>query len=608
MLRLALGLSASSWPLLLRLKRNGHVDQLALTPAAAETLTAHIGSLAQETLLIARGAEVFKQHWQKDGIFIVVGAIGAVTRLIAPMVTDKECDPAVLVVDARGDVVIPLLGGHWAGAEHLALELAAELGGQAGITGDCTVSAKTSWDCFGKLWGWRRSGKGNCWNALMRRQATARLPVVQQESGSNLWQAAVNFQKLQCNRATTPDLLIGPGLNAPCCWHPATLWLGIGCERNTSFSLLKRAVSEALEVGQLAIEAVAGLASIDLKANEPGLLELVQANGWFLRLYKASELATVDVPTPSASVALKIGTPSVAEAAALRAAGTGANLKLTKRIQRAQDGEHGTATIAVASAVRAFAPERGELHLVSSGPGDQALLTHDARAALIRCPVWFGYSFYLDLLEPLRRQDQVRCDSNLTQEIDRCQQAIDLATEGVRVALVSSGDSGIYGMAGLALDLWLRQPSQERPSFQVHPGVSALQLAAARVGAPLMHDFCTVSLSDRLTPWDVIESRVRAAAEGDFVVAFYNPRSRDRNWQLSRAINLLLEHRPMSTPAVIARQLGRQGEKISLHRLSDIPIEDVDMFSLVLVGNSTSQIHGNWMLTPRGYSSRGKLA
>jgi cobalt-precorrin 5A hydrolase/precorrin-3B C17-methyltransferase len=212
-----------------------------------------------------------------------------------------------------------------------------------------------------------------------------------------------------------------------------------------------------------------------------------------------------------------------------------------------------------------------------------------------------GYGLYLDLLEPLRQVHQVRLDGQLTREWDRCAQALSLAQQGARVALISSGDSGIYGMAGLALELWLQQPEQDRPSFDVHPGISALQLAAARTGAPLMHDFCTVSLSDRLTPWPVIEQRLRAAASGDFVVALYNPRSKGRDWQLAKARDLLLEHRRGETPVLLARQLGRRDESQQLTDLSSLEPEQVDMLTVVLIGNSSSYARDGRMVTPRGY-------
>jgi cobalt-precorrin 5A hydrolase/precorrin-3B C17-methyltransferase len=276
-------------------------------------------------------------------------------------------------------------------------------------------------------------------------------------------------------------------------------------------------------------------------------------------------------------------------------------LVVPKTIERAAPGERGAATLAVALASRQWAPQRGELHLVGSGPGQLDLLSGDARAALARATVWVGYGPYLDLLEPLRRPDQLRRDGRLTEERARCAEALDLATQGLRVALVSSGDSGIYGMAGLALEQWLARDAFDRPGFLVHPGISALQLAAARAGAPLMHDFCTISLSDRLTPWAVIERRLRAAAAGDFVVALYNPRSLGRDWQLERARTLLLEGRPAATPVALARQLGRPGESVRLYNLEDLPVEEVDMLTLVLIGNSTSRMQDGRMVTPRGY-------
>ena len=379
--------------------------------------------------------------------------------------------------------------------------------------------------------------------------------MLRQEEGTALWQgleAAGNF-RTEGGEADGSQaygeaaLVIGPRGGAGCRWHPPSLWLGIGCERDTSLAVLERLVAEGLEQQGLAREAVAGLASIDRKGDEPALLALAEQHGWPLRLYDAPTLASVAVPHPSEAVAREMGTPSVAEAAALQAAweaaseagrlltelaGTAPRLVVEKRIGRAAGGERGAATLAVALAARQWAPQRGSLHLVGSGPGPIDLLSGDARRALATATVWVGYGLYLDLLEPLRRPDQLRREGRLTEERARCAEALDLARQGLDVALISSGDSGIYGMAGLALELWLQLPVLDRPAFTVHPGLSALQLAAARAGAPLMHDFCTISLSDRLTPWEVIERRLKGAASGDFVVALYNPRSLGRPWQL----------------------------------------------------------------------------
>ena len=596
---LAMGLSASAWPLLQQLQHNGHADRVGLTPVAASALQPSIGDM-----LVAPAAELLAGQWLSGGPTIVIGALGAVTRLVAPLLSDKQNDPAVVVMDAKGQQIVPLIGGHAAGAEQLAHELAAALGGQVVLTGDAASQRRLALDAFGDAWGWVRTGDHEHWHQLMISQAAGQPLNVLQQSGTALWRNSSAGQNLGLaaesdNRCT---LAIGPRVDkAPCRWHPATLWIGLGCERLSSLGLLARAVDQALETAGMAKEAVAGISSIEAKGDEPALLMFCEQRGWPLRLHSAPALAEVAVPTPSEVVKAEMGTASVAEASALLSSGEGAQLVQAKRIVHAAPGERGAVTVAIAEAAHAMAPRRGELHLIGSGPGSLQLLTPDARAALSRCVIWVGYGLYLDLLEPLRRCDQVRVDGQLTRERDRCEQALDLARQGARVALVSSGDSGIYGMAGLALELWMDLPESERPQFQVHPGLSALQLAAARAGAPLMHDFCTISLSDRLTPWEVIERRLEAAAAGDFVVAVYNPRSRERDWQLAKARDILLRARPTTTPVVMARQLGRSDEQVSLHNLGNLRPEDVDMLTVLVIGNSSSRVQDGRMVTPRGY-------
>jgi cobalt-precorrin 5A hydrolase / precorrin-3B C17-methyltransferase len=550
-------------------------------------------------------SELLQSQWGGAQGFVVVGACGLVTRLIAPLLQGKNQDPAVVVVDPQGAFAIPLLGGHAAGAEALSQRVAALLGGQAVLTGSSGSQGKLALDTFGNSWGWRRSATGD-WNGLMQKAAAgerARLRV-KQTNGTELWRglaAAAASGLVAGNGDQSNDLTIGSGRGEGCRWHPPSLWLGLGCERGTSQELIARLVDQELDRLGLAPEAIAGMASIDRKSDEQAFLALAQERGWAQQWMPASTLNAIAVPNPSDAVAAEMGTASVAEAAALVAGGPGARLLLNKTIARAQGGEQGAATLAIATCAEQWAPQAGQLHLVGSGPGRLDLLTPDARRALAEATVWVGYGLYLDLLEPLRRPDQLRCDGRLTEERARCAQALGLANQGLNVALVSSGDSGIYAMAGLALELWLTQSPGQRPSFEVHPGISALQLAAARAGAPLMHDFCTISLSDRLTPWEVIEKRLEAAAAGDFVVALYNPRSKGRDWQLAKAQELLLAGRPGTTPVALARQLGRPEEQVSLHTLGDLPIEQVDMLTLVLVGNSTSRTQDGRMVTPRGY-------
>ncbi|MCT0206174.1 precorrin-3B C(17)-methyltransferase [Synechococcus sp. CS-1332] len=540
------------------------------------------------------------EQWGAAEAVVAVGACGLVTRLIAPLIADKDSDPAVLVVDPLGRFVVPLLGGHYAGGDQLSQEIAALIGGEAVLTGASAARGRLPLDAFGQAWGWRRGGGD--WRGLMVEAARDNRISLRQESGNTLWQT---LEAAGTGEPAGPAaLVISPHGGDGCRWHPPALWLGLGCERDTSLAVLERLVAEGLAQQGLAPEAVAGLASIDRKGDEPALLALAEQRGWPLRLYDAPTLAEVTVPHPSEAVAREMGTPSVAEAAALQAAsqaGGPARLLVEKRIERAGAGERGAATLAVALAGRQWAPQRGSLQLVGSGPGALALLTGEARQALAATTVWVGYGLYLDLLEPLRRPDQLRREGRLTEETARCAEALDLARQGLDVALISSGDSGIYGMAGLALELWLQLPVLDRPEFTVHPGLSALQLAAARAGAPLMHDFCTISLSDRLTPWEVIERRLKGAASGDFVVALYNPRSLGRPWQLGRAIELLGEGRPATTPVLLARQLGRTEETLSLHTLDSLPEDEVDMLTLVLVGNSSTRVQDGRMVTPRGY-------
>jgi cobalt-precorrin 5A hydrolase/precorrin-3B C17-methyltransferase len=216
-----------------------------------------------------------------------------------------------------------------------------------------------------------------------------------------------------------------------------------------------------------------------------------------------------------------------------------------------------------------------------------------------------GYRLYLDLLGDAIAGKQLH-ETELGAEEERARRALDLAAEGRAVALVSSGDAGIYGLATLVFELLEREGRDEwrRLAIAVVPGVSALQAAAARVGAPLGHDFCAISLSDLLTPWAAIERRLRAAAESDFVVALYNPRSARRTDQLAAARQILLRARPAATPVVLARNLGRSDERVDVTTLVALDPASVDMLTLVLVGSSTTRAADAFVYTPRGYAAK----
>ena len=352
----------------------------------------------------------------------------------------------------------------------------------------------------------------------------------------------------------------------------------------------------------LAWEAIAGLASIGIKQDEIGLLEVSQNHDWPIVWFPAETLKTMPVPHPSEVVERAVGTPSVAEAAVLLAANATA-LVAEKSVLRTP--EAGACTVAIARAEREYCQRGGRLHLVGIGPGALEHITPAARAAIAQADAIVGYHLYLDLIAPLISPQQIVRASPITQEIQRAETAISLARRGLSVAVISSGDCGIYGMAGLVMEqLATSNWDGQSPQVEVIPGITALQAAAARVGTPLMHDFCAISLSDLLTPWSTIQRRLEAAATADFVVALYNPRSRTRTRGLAIARDIFLRHRHPHTPVAIVKSAYRSAEQTTVTTLEAIDLSHVDMLSIVLIGNSNTFTHANHPITPRGYSCR----
>ncbi|MGH2412427.1 MAG: precorrin-3B C(17)-methyltransferase, partial [Microcystaceae cyanobacterium] len=392
-------------------------------------------------------------------------------------------------------------------------------------------------------------------------------------------------------------------------WHPRVLWIGIGCIRGTSRKLIETAIEQVCERYHLASEAIAGLATIDLKADEVGLLEFCREHHLPLKTFSADQLCGVDVPTPSIVVAEEVGTPSVAEAAALLAIQNSKfkiqnpphPILVPKQIVKGAD-EPGAVTVAIAQSPLEYTGRSGQLYLVGTGPGSLDQLTPAAKTAITQADAVIGYALYIQLLKSLYRPGQLIEALPITQERQRAQRAIELAQWGLTVAVVSSGDCGIYGMAGLVLEeLQGMGWDGKTPAVQVFPGITALQSAAARVGAPLMHDFCAISLSDLLTPWNVIEKRLEAAAMGDFVTALYNPRSQQRTQQIITAQQIFLKYRDRHTSVALVRSAYRQDECITLTSLEEMLQFPIDMLTTVIIGNSSTRHYANWMITPRGY-------
>ena len=602
-------------------------------PAHAEALKSANTGPSVTRVITGSLAEAVQAQWSQVDCCLLIVTVGAAVRLIAPLLTDKSRDPGVVTVDQSGRWVVSLTGGHQGGADAWARQIAALLGVTPVITSASEGQELPSLDLLGDPYGWQK-GSGD-WTTVMAAVVAGDPVAVTQTCGWDLWRQGLPEQhslvfgegKAQARLWISDGIPPADGIPTVA-WHPRTLWLGVGCERNTPADLIEQGIRAALQSAELAFESIAGLATIELKQDEEGLLALCQHYGWPLRLFGSDQLAARQVPHPSEVVRAAVGSPSVAEAAALCAA-QAETLVVTKQIT---SGSPGACTVAIARAAQDYNPRQGSLALVGTGPGDLTQLTAAARVAITQADVVVGYGLYLDLIQPLWHPGQVIEASPITQEVQRADRAIQLARRGLRVAVVSSGDIGIYGMGGLVLERLSqsapKQAAQKQAAqkdqdpaaemlvdvlVEVFPGVSAFQAAAARLGAPLMHDFCCISLSDLLTPWPVIENRLQAAAQGDFVVAFYNPRSQRRTVGIRQAQAILLQHRDPDTPVAIARSLYRDGESIHITTLGQMDPETIDMLTLVLVGNSSSFIHPSgepgqgqprWIITPRGYADK----
>jgi cobalt-precorrin 5A hydrolase / precorrin-3B C17-methyltransferase len=353
---------------------------------------------------------------------------------------------------------------------------------------------------------------------------------------------------------------------------------------------------------------VAAVVSAELKLGEPGIHALAERFGVPARFFSGARLLdeTPRLTERSEAAFRATGCWGVAEGAALAAAGPGGNLVVAKRKSR-----HATCAIARAAApldATTIGRPRGQLAIIGIGPGDAAWRTPEASAFLAGASDIVGYGLYLDLLSAATAGKSLH-PGTLGAETERARLALDLAAAGKQVALVSSGDAGIYGLATLVFELVDREERRDWATIEivVSPGVSAMQAAAARAGAPLGHDFCAVSLSDLLTPWPTIRTRLEAAAAGDFVVALYNPRSARRQQGLAEATDILLTQRSPETPVLIARNLGRADETCRVVTLDALAGAEVDMLTIVIIGNSTTRaLPGSSprLYTPRGYGSR----
>jgi cobalt-precorrin 5A hydrolase/precorrin-3B C17-methyltransferase len=540
---------------------------------------------------------------------IGVCASGILIRALAPLLSDKRAEPPVLAVSEDGESIVPLIGGHH-GANALAREIADHLEGHAAVTTAGDTALGIALDAPPK--GWRLHNADDAKPVMAELLSGAPVRI----EGEADWLDAAPLEK-SGDAAITLAVTEKPESGSPTrlVYHPQTHVVGVGCARGCDPEELIGLVEKSLREAGIAAGSIACVTSLDLKADEAAMNALSARLDVPFRVFSSERLEaeTPRLKNPSDVVFAEVGCHGVSEGAAL--AGAGADGQLVIEKQKTEN-----ATVAIARAPQPVDPgaigrARGHLSVIGIGPGADDWRTPEATRLLGQAEEVVGYSLYLDIVAP-HITGKTHHNFPLGAEEDRVRFALEEAGKGKNVALISSGDAGIYAMGALVYELLDRDADNggvsdaaRRVSVTNAPGISALQACSARIGAPLGHDFCAISLSDLLTPWESIEKRLHAAAEGDFVIAFYNPVSKRRRTQLAAAREILLKHRPADTPVILGVNLGRPEETVRVTTLEALTVDEVDMLTTVLVGssNSCAVMKGDgkpFVYTPRGYAKR----
>jgi cobalt-precorrin 5A hydrolase/precorrin-3B C17-methyltransferase len=539
---------------------------------------------------------------------IGVCASGILIRAVAPLLRDKSIEPPLIAVSDDSSVVVPLLGGH-RGANRLAVRIASFLEAKAAVTTAGEVALGIALDEPPE--GWCLDPESDAKAVMAKLLSGGGVQKTGAEVKNAHWLSVLpsgTDVKILCTTEINKD-----NLNSDVIFYPKMFSLGVGCSRDCPPQELKRLVNDALLEANVNYHAVHSINTLDLKADEPAILDLANDFGIPLRLFTSEELEQEAhrLKSPSEVVFKEVGCHGVSEGAALAQVGNDGFLSLNKKKTK-----NATCALAVSNIplVDFRGRSRGRLSLVGIGPGQAEWRTPEASVLIGEAEEIIGYSLYLDLLGPVAAGKK-RTDFSLGDEEKRCRYALERAAEGANVALICSGDSGIYAMGALVFELLDRGSRTSGVSLNARkvevistPGVSALQAAAARSGAPLGNDFCAISLSDLLTPKEDIIKRLNAASNGDFVVALYNPVSRRRKQIFEDAREIFLKNRPEETPVLLASSLGRPKETIRYTTLLEVTSSEIDMLTVVIVGSSKSRVvkmgDGLKMYTPRGYSRK----
>ncbi len=512
---------------------------------------------------------------------VALCAAGIVIRCIAPALADKGVEPPVLAVAEDGSAVVPLLGGL-TGVNVMAREIAACVGVAPAITtsgelrfGACVLNPPEGY-ALADL------AQGKRFVSDLLAGASTRI------DGAAPWLDDVALPR---DDAAAHAIRVTPeawrGTHDELVIHPRSVVVGVDAHAVLADGALAARIAASLDAQGLARLALAAIVAPAAAIGDAALEDAAH---------------TLDVPLRFVDADGDGDGGAPADAAAL----LGRALRVVHTLRATTNG------IACAVAAHPVDPAtlgraRGRLTVLGLGPGGAAWLTPAARAALADATDILGYTTYVNMAGPLRDDQRVHGTDN-REEMQRARHAFELAAEGRRVAVVSSGDPGVFAMAAAVLEALdeARDPHWAAVDLRVEPGISASLATAAQAGAPLGHDFCAISLSDNLKPWDVIETRLRHAAQADLVMAFYNPISRARPWQLDRALDVVRAHRTADTVVVLGRDIGRPGATLATTTLGALRSDQVDMRTMVIVGSSTTRRFAigegrEWVYTPRWY-------
>lgn len=591
--------------------------------ALAEVLRGSLEDRSPVTVTCGKGIlkAWTEEHFRRGNVLLFIGACGIAVRAIAPYMEGKDKDPAVLVADEKGQNVIPVLSGHLGGANEWAEKLAKITGGQAVLTTATDVNGMFAVDVFADRNGLQiddlRKAGGFTARLLQDKRGSLFIP------GKYVGEIHVTGEipaelkvidhldgepELENAAMITPDSCEGDSLHL----IPRCIVLGMGCRRGKSVEELMGLAFETLEQLGLDRRSVCALASIDVKRDEPGLLSLAEALDVPFQTFSARQLEneTMDHWTfeESERVREAVGVGNVCERAV--AAAGASRMLLGKTAREGMTISVGIRPVelflsaAEENDKAGISPEtgrndpKGHLFVVGIGPGNREGMTGQAEEALKQSDTIVGYTVYNELVKPWF-PDKRYLTTPMTGEEARCRVALEEAAAGHTVSLICSGDPGVYGMAGLVLEM--AESSAADVEIEIVSGVTAALSGAALLGAPLVHDFAVISLSDRLTPWELIGKRLRGAAGADLCIVLYNPSSRGRKEHLHRAAQILMEILPESRICGIADRIGREGEKTRVMTLKELAEAETDMFSTVFIGNSSTKRLGDKIVTPRGY-------